>query len=240
MLAGCAGIAQVQQDAPKPFPFREKLNYLVEWRLITAGTAQIDISPLGTNWQTKLNIQSAGMVTKLYRVEDNYRALTNEKFCGLNVTLEAQEGKRHRLSSLQFDNSKHKLQFEERDLLRNSINSRVLDIAPCTHEVLGALGHLRSLRVEPGNTVMIPITDGKKMVMARIEAQAKEKVAVGNKTYEAIRYEAFLFDNVLYSRKGRLWIWMTDDAARVPLQIRVRLGFPIGNITLTLDKEERS
>jgi hypothetical protein len=212
----------------------------VEWRLITAGTAQIDISPLGTNWQTKLNIQSAGMVTKLYRVEDNYRALTNDKFCGVNVMLDAQEGKRHRLSSLQFDNGKRKLQFEERDLIRNSVNSRVLDIAPCTHEVLGALAYLRVLRVEPGKTVMLPITDGKKMVMARIEAQAKEKVEVDNKSYEAIRYEAFLFDNVLYTRKGRLWIWMTDDAARIPVQLRVRLGFPIGNITLTLDKEERS
>ena len=53
-----------------------------------------------------------------------------------------------------------------------------------------------------------------------------------------IRYEAFLFDNVLYQRKGRLWLWMTDDVSRLPVQIRVRLAFPIGNITLMLDKDE--
>lgn len=239
LMAGCVTDAEVQQAPPKPFPYRDKLEYRVEWRLITAGTAQIEISPIGTNWQTKLDLESAGMVTKLYRVSDNYRALTSDKFCGINATLDAQEGKRHRFSSLSFDNSKHKLQFEERDLVKNSVTSKVSDIAPCTHEVIGALSALRMMRVEPGKTIVLPISDGKKTVMARIEAQAKETVKLDNNTYQTIRYEAFLFDNVLYSRKGRLWIWMTDDASRLPVQIRVRLGFPIGNITLMLDKEER-
>jgi hypothetical protein len=238
-MAGCATDAEVQQAPPKPFPYRDKLEYRVEWRLITAGTAQIEISPIGTNWQTKLDLESAGMVTKLYRVSDNYRALTSDKFCGINATLDAREGKRHRFSSLSFDNSKHKLQFEERDLVKNSVTSKVSDIAPCTHEVIGALSALRMMRLEPGKTIVLPISDGKKTVMARIEAQAKETVKLDNNTYQTIRYEAFLFDNVLYSRKGRLWIWMTDDASRLPVQIRVRLGFPIGNITLMLDKEER-
>jgi hypothetical protein len=75
--------------------------------------------------------------------------------------------------------------------------------------------------------------------MARIESQAKETLKINNNTYDTVRYEAFLFDNVLYQRKGRLWIWMTEDPAHVPVQIRVRLGFPIGSITLTLDKREQ-
>jgi hypothetical protein len=104
---------------------------------------------------------------------------------------------------------------------------------------MGALSALRMMRVEPGKTVMVPITDGKKTVMARIDAQARETVDIDGKKFQAIRYEAFLFDSVLYQRKGRLWLWMTDDASRLPVQIRVRLGFPIGNITLTLDKDER-
>jgi hypothetical protein len=234
-----ASIAGIQQFPPKPFPYREKLEYRVEWRLIMAGIARVDISPLGTNWQSKLNIESAGMLTRLYRVSDNYRTLTSDRFCGINATLDAQEGKRHRFSTLSFDNSKRKVQYEERDLVRNKVVSKDTDVAPCTHEILGALSALRMMRVEPGKSVMLPITDGKKTVMARIEAQAKENIEIDNKTYQTVRYEAFLFDNVLYQRKGRLWLWMTDDASRLPIQIRLSLGFPVGNILLTLDNNER-
>jgi hypothetical protein len=232
-------IAQVQQAAPKPFPFHEKLAYRVEWRLITAGLAQVEISPLGPNWQTRLHLESAGMVNRLYRVNDTYRSLTDGQFCGINSNLEAQEGKRHRLTTLTFDNAKRQLQYEERDLIRNTTASKQISIAPCTHEILGALAALRIMKPEPPKTVLMPITDGKKTVMARIEAQAKETLKLDGKTYQTVRYEAFLFDNVLYQRKGRLWVWMTDDAAHVPVQIRVRVGFPIGSITLTLDKDEQ-
>ena len=232
-------VAEIKQYPPKPFPYREKLEYTVEWRLITAGTAKIELEPIGNNWETKLGIESGGMVTRLYRVGDQYRALTSDKFCGINTTLDAEEGKRHRLSRLTFDNSKRQVEFEEHDLMRNKVTTKVTDVAPCTHEILGALSALRMMRVEPGKTVMVPITDGKKTVMARIDAQARETVDIDGKKFQAIRYEAFLFDNVLYQRKGRLWLWMTDDASRLPIQIRVRLGFPIGNITLTLDKDER-
>lgn len=231
--------AEIKQYPPKPFPYREKLEYSIEWRLITAGTAQIDIAPIGPNWETKLNIQSAGMVTRLYRVDDAYRALASNQFCGIHATLDAQEGKRHRFSSLGFDSGKKKVTYEERDLVKNKTTTKITDIAPCTHEIVGALSAVRMMHVEPGKTVMLPITDGKKTVMARVEAQQKETIEIDKQKFQTIRYEAFLFDNVLYRRKGRLWVWMTDDASRLPVQIRVRLGFPIGNITLTLDKDER-
>lgn len=234
----CTGRAQ---QAPKPFPYHEKLEYRIEWRLITAGTATVDISPVsGSIWQTKLNIESAGMVSRLYRVNDSYRAITNDKFCGVNANLDAQEGKRHRLSTLNFDNAKHKLRYEDRDLVANKVVSKTVDIPPCTHEITGALASLRLIHLDPGATTMLPITDGKKTVMARVQAQDRETVTIDQHTYHTIRYEAFLFDNVLYRRKGELWIWMTDDTARVPVQIRVRLGFPIGNILLSLVKDEHN
>jgi hypothetical protein len=91
----------------------------------------------------------------------------------------------------------------------------------------------------PGKSATISVTDGKKVAKARIEAQANENVSVEGKTYKTVRYEAFLFDNVLYKRRGRLFIWMTDDSERLPVQLRVQLGFPIGNITLGLVKQER-
>jgi len=239
LLSVTAGALFAQPNPAAPFPYPEKLDYHIEWRLITAGMANIDISRTSAStWETKLKLQSAGFVTKMYRVDDSYRALTDGNFCGATAILDAQEGKRHRLTTLNFNNARRKLAYDEKDLIRNKVTTKELDIAPCTHEIAGALSALRMLRLDAGKTATIPVSDGKKMVAARIEGQEREPIVIGKTTYHTIRYEAFLFDNVLYQRKGRLWIWMTDDASRLPVQIRVRLAFPIGNITLMLDKNE--
>ena len=79
----------------------------------------------------------------------------------------------------------------------------------------------------------------KKIAYAKVEAQAKENISVDGKQYATVRYEPFIFDEVLYRRKGRLLIWMTDDADHVPVQMRFQMGFPIGSITLELEKHEK-
>jgi hypothetical protein len=104
--------------------------------------------------------------------------------------------------------------------------------------VVGALFYLRTLNLEPGQSTQIPVSDGKKSVMAKVEAQEREDVKTPDGTFKTIRYEAYLFDNVLYRRSAHLNIWLTDDRRKLPVQIRVRLQFAIGSITLQLEKHE--
>ena len=56
--------------------------------------------------------------------------------------------------------------------------------------------------------------------------------------FPTVRYEIFLMNGVIYQRKGRVLVWFTDDARRVPVQIRVVLPFFFGSVTLQLEKEE--
>lgn len=222
------------------FPFAQKLTYRIEWRLITAGSATMAITSPGSNqWQTKLDIQSAGLMNRLYRVMDTYYVATDGKFCGVNATLKAEEGKRKAETRLVFDQARHELRFDEHDEVNNVNKHQELDIPPCTHEITGALTSLRTLIIEPGKSVNLPISDGKKLANARVESQAREKIVIDGKTYQTVRYEAFLFDNVLYRRKGRLLLWMTDDSERLPVQMRLQMGFPIGNVSIILEKESR-
>jgi hypothetical protein len=99
---------------------------------------------------------------------------------------------------------------------------------------------LRTLNLQPGQTTQVAVSDGKKSVLARVEAQQREDIKTPAGSFKTIRYEAFLFNDVLYRRYGHLYIWLTDDARKLPVQIRVRLQFAIGTITLQLDKEEKT
>jgi len=233
-------IGSAWDDSPK-YPYPEKLVYRIEWHLVTAGTATFDLSEVKANdWKINLELESAGIVSRLYRVLDNYTAFSDGEFCAANSVLDAQEGKRHRVTHLNFDSAKNEVHYNERDVLANKDTSKTLDVYPCTREVAGALATLRMMDLPPGKSATIAVTNGKKAAKARIDAQSTETITVEGKTYRTIRYEAFLFDNVLYKRKARLFIWMTDDEAHLPVQLRVQLGFPVGNITLGLVKEERT
>jgi hypothetical protein len=84
------------------------------------------------------------------------------------------------------------------------------------------------------------VSDGKKTVSAKVEVQEREQIKVPAGMFKTIRCEAFLFNGNLYRRPGHLYVWLTDDARKLPVRIQVRLHFTIGTITLQLEKEERT
>jgi hypothetical protein len=84
------------------------------------------------------------------------------------------------------------------------------------------------------------MSDGKKFANVKVEAQEREQVNTPAGSFKAIRHEIFMFNNVLINRKARMFVWLSDDAQRLPVQLRVRLQFLVGTITLQLEKEERN
>jgi hypothetical protein len=225
-----------------PLPAAEKLNYSVEWRLITAGkvhfewnTATLENNPA---WRTKVHLESTGMVSKLFKVNDDYTSTLTEDLCAVDSLLNAQEARRRRETRVSFDRAARKASYRETDLNINAtVAAQEIDVPACVHDVFGALYLLRTMRMDPGQTVQIPVSDGKKSVSAKVEAQAREVVKTPGGSYKTIRYEAYLFNNVLYRRPAHLYIWLSDDARKLPVQIRVKMQFTIGTITLQLEKE---
>ena len=220
-------------------PARETLAYTIEWRLITAGRATVQWVSTGSDAQINLRVESVGLVSKLFRVEDDYRANMGAGLCAQAVQLTSQEGSRERETKITFDYANHRADYLERDRVKNAVLlARETDIPPCVHEIIGGLYHLRTLNLEPGQSAQVPLTDGKKSVMAKVEAQQREEVKTPAGTFKTIRYEAYVFDNVLYRRPAHLYVWLTDDRRKLPVEIRVRMQFAIGTITLQLEKHE--
>lgn len=227
---------------PQSQPRGERFQYKVEWRLIQAGTAKVAISgDANRGSQADVQLFSSGLVSKLFKVNDIYRANLAEHFCATSTRMDAEEGRRHRVTDVKFDRQAKHATYVERDALKNAVVvAKEVDTPDCVHEVLGGLLKLRTITMELGQSVTIPFSDGKKFVQARIEAQQREEISTPAGKFKAMRYEAYLFNNVFYQRSGRLFVWITEDARRLPVQIRVRLPIHIGTISLILEKEEHS
>jgi len=245
LLAVSAAPIGAQGDgiSGRPLQNTETLHYSIEWRLITAGDAQMKLTPVDgaatPTWRATVHLESAGLVSKLYKLNDNYAVRFEDPFCSMDSSLDAQEGKKHHDTKVLYDRAHQSATYVERDVLKNTtIANKQIQVPSCVADVITGLYKLRSMHLEPGQSTQIPTSDGKKSAMVRIEAQEREEIKNRLGNFKTIRYEAYLFNGVIYSKKASMQLWLTDDARRLPVQIRARMAFPIGNITLELEKEE--
>ncbi|MGD0775351.1 MAG: DUF3108 domain-containing protein [Candidatus Solibacter sp.] len=235
----CATLAFSQSSG---LPAKETLYYSIDWRLFTAGKARIELTAgqPRPGYQATLHMESTGIVSKLFKVEDDYSANMDSAWCAQTLQMTTHEGNRLRETTIAFDGEAKKASYLERDRARNNaiVLSRETEIPPCVHDVIGGLFFVRTLNLEPGQSTQVPVSDGKKSVMVKVEAQAREDVKTPDGTFKTIRYEAYLFDGVLYKRSAHVNLWVSDDRRKLPVQIRVRMTFTIGTINLQLEKHE--
>lgn len=217
-------------------PSSERLTFNIEWRLIEAGTAVIETD----KQRAQLKLESAGLVSTLFKVHDLYTVNFDEPFCATSALMDSFEGKRHHETKVTYDRSANRATYLERDMLKEIVlHSGQIATPNCVQEVITAFMKLRTMNVPPGQSAQIPMSDGRKSAAVKVEAQEREDVKTPAGSFKAVRYEANMLNGVIYSRKGRAFVWLSDDERHLPVQIRLRMPFPIGTVTLQLAKEER-
>jgi hypothetical protein len=215
----------------------ERLSFDAEWRLIRAGTAELTWTG---RQQAQLKLRSVGLVAKLIRIEDAYDASFDAAQCALANKMVSNEGNRQREADAAYDVAGKKATYLEKDLRKNAVVRRAeIDTPGGVLDVIGALHALRQRKLEPGQSFTLPVSDGKKFINARVECQEKEVIKTKAGTFQTMRCEAFLMNGELYGRKGRLFLWISEDERRLPVQVRVQMPFYIGTMTITLEKVEK-
>ncbi|HEY3835922.1 MAG TPA: DUF3108 domain-containing protein [Bryobacteraceae bacterium] len=229
---------------PGILPAKETLDYDIEWRLGTAGHAKLEwyaTTPrIHMGYESKLHLESAGLVSRLYKVSDLYTVEMTPTLCAESTVMTSHEGSRNRETRVNYNSAARKANYVERDLTKNTIFSqKEIQIPGCVYDVLGGLFALRAIRLEPGHATEFHMSDGKKSVAAKVEAEKREEIKTDAGTFKTVRYQAYLFNDVLFRRSAHLYIWLSDDNRKMPVQIQIRLAIAIGTITFKLAKEEK-
>ena len=215
----------------------EKRTYAIEWRLIRAGTMTLEYG----RTHATMHLESAGIVSSLFKVEDTYDIDYQEPYCATSSVFNTKEGKRQHQTHVTYDRAGNRAFLVERDLLKNKvILEDSVEIPNCTSDVVGALLRLRGMNIEPGQSTQVPVSDGRRAAHVKIQAQEREEVKTPSGNYQTVRYQADLMNGVVYTRKGKVDVWMTGDERRLAVQIRVRMSFPVGTVTLQLEKMEHA
>ncbi len=215
----------------------ESLQYAAEWRLIRAATVQLQVKDSAGGREARLQLRSTGLISTFFPLDDLYVAQLGKDLCAAGSMLTAKEGSRSRETKVTYNSQRRKANYVERDLKKNTVVlAHEIDTPACVHDIVGGLYFMRTLSIPVGRSAEVPVSDGKKSVMARVEAQKRETVTTPAGKFNAVRYEVFLFNGVLFGRSGVMYVWLSDDDRRLPVQIQVRLQFYIGTITLQLEK----
>jgi hypothetical protein len=223
--------------SPSSFTLSEETyTFDAEWRIWTAGKVTLAVSREGTEHRVIGTAESQGVVSMLYPVHDQFQALYDPKtFCSVSLRKHTEEGFHKRDTMISYNYSRKKSVLDETNLKTKEAKHVENDIPGCVTDVISGLMYLRSLPLIPGTTYTFPLNDGGKTVDVVAKVEAKETIKVPAGTFQTVRVSP---ENATPSAqsKGKIWIWYTDDARRIPVQMRGKMFW--GTLTLKLEKIE--
>jgi len=203
----------------------EHLSFNVGWEFINAGSATMDILP-GANggWQVKTFARTNKALDIFKKVRDY---ITAEGICV--------DG--HMQSTL-FDANLHERKYKAQkrtDFLwqsnqvthtQNKITEH-FDVPAGHLSVIDAFLAVRGLKLIPGQTVNIPVFDSRKQYEIEVNVAAKREILKtpwGEKV-SCIIVKPKLKTAGIFTNKGEMTLWMTDDERHIPIKMMAKIKF---------------
>ncbi len=223
------------EEYPLPFKEGENLVFDISWMTVVAGEGKLHVKKrLDYNGSDvlKINIssKSTGWVRKLHKVDDTtFTYFDIDKRYSHMADIRISEGRYRKHKVITFDQKSHKALYKV-----NAKEPKEFDIAPNSQDALSALYFLRTMRGKllVGKTVLIPMFDDKKKYMLEVEVLRKERIKLTQGMVDTIVVQPFLKSEGVFQRKGKMWIWLTDDEFLTPVKIRSKIL--IGSFYATL------
>jgi hypothetical protein len=218
------------------FPAHETLTFTVDWRVFTGGTAVFHLEQQGDQLHVSATADTVGAVNMLFPVVDRFQSAMNTKTgCSSIFSKQIQEGRRKISSDLTLDSHAGRQTEVEKNLVKGTQKTQSSSIPACVTDSLSGIFYAASQRLVVGQDVGFPLADAMRTVTVIMKVEGKEEIKTPAGTFETIRVQPTAEEGVVKNR-GNIWIWYTDDARHIPVQIRARLFW--GTITFHLQGVE--
>ncbi len=187
------------------------------------------------------DVKSEGWFHKLFNLEFHFRLETlveRDTFSVLKSTKLDEQGKRIRTSEAVFDHKAKQVQWTEINPKDPQASPRVVNspLEGHVHDIMSAIYFLRTQPLEPGKRFEISLSDSGQVypVPITVVAEPKRMKTVLGKV-PVVRLDVELFGEArAVEGDGRMSIWMTTDARRIP--VRGRVSTDLGTIDIKLKK----
>ena len=247
LTASISATPQAQNTAALPridstpteyvFPAKETLHYEVDWRVFPAGTASIHLELQGDVMRVTGEGETIEALNLLFRVSDKFQSSFDRKTgCSYGFSKQIVEGKRQVNTDLKFDYSQHKSTQVEKNLVSGITKHEEAQIPGCVTDLMSGIFYAASQPIQVGQSFQMPLADALHTLPVTMKALSREEIKTPSGTYQTIRVQPTA-DSGVVKNKGEIWIWYSDDARHLPVQMRARLFW--GTLTMRLSSIEQ-
>ena len=253
------GAALQAADVPVRLPFAPREELVYEGEFTKSLLRSVDIAelrftatlePVGTTGQPQekgeagkslrltVDAVSKGLLRKLFGLRFRQRIESRvdpASFSVLQTTKLDEQGDRRRTSEAVFDRTAGKVVWTERDPNNPTKEPRVVssDFSGAVQDLASIFYFLRTQTLAPGQNLEITISDSGRIFRVPVKVIEKKRMKSVLGQVSVIRVEADIFgEGRLIHGRGKMAIWFTDDARRIP--VRARISNEMGTLDIKL------
>lgn len=223
-----------------PFPEGERLEYHLRWNFIRVGTAVL-LRNTDTIFEEKpclhftMTARTYGIADKIFKVRDRIDSYTDTRLYNtLHYKQRQLEGKTNRDIVVHFDHEKQLAHYSN----HGKPNKEPLKIRAGILDPFSIVYALRSRKLEIGDHLNLPATDGKKIIDVKVRVLKRETIEVPAGKFRALVLAPSTKDlrGVFEKTKNsKIEIWVSDNGLYYPLRVKskVIVGSFIGELEKT-------
>jgi hypothetical protein len=242
LAAALVALASLREPVALPFGPGERVTLKITYARLLAGRATASVSEGEVDGRKVLRFvttaRSQGFFAWLFRFRVNDHTAADwdpESGCSLAIEKHLREGRAERDQRVRFDPVAGVAEVEDR-----KIAEKRFEVEPCSLDVLSAFFVTRLRGVPEQGELTLPVFDNGKRYRLAVRFLGRERLDLpspfGKKTPTIVVEPLLLEGTGLFVKEGRLKIWLTDDARRVPVRMRSKVA--IGSVSADLEKYE--
>jgi hypothetical protein len=224
-------------QAPLPFGPGERIVFKISYAHLRGGRATVSVEgePASPVLRFIAEAKSEGFFAWLFRfkVEDRTVARFDPgNGCSLGIEKHLREGRAARDQVVVIDPATGVATVQDKKVKQDRF-----ELEPCILDVLSALYAARIKGIPEKEPLMLPVFDNGKRYVLRVRFLKRDRLDLPpplGKDVPTVVVEPQLAEGSgLFVKEGRLILWLTDDARRIPVRMKSRVA--IGSVGADLE-----
>ena len=217
------------------FPIPERLEFDVSYAGITAGRVVQEVTAAEGEVHIVSTARSADWLKLFFPVDDRIESVLIRGAPPLSIGVPKFYRERIREGWTRFHKEavfdRDTMEVHTKDFLNKSETTQKITVQ--TYDTLSSFFFFRSiLPMQVGKSYFIEIFDCKRLWNTEVQVLRHEQVETPLGIFKTVLIKPIMKFEGIFARTGDMFIWLTDDERRIPVQMKSKVR--IGNITATL------
>ena len=226
-----SGVLDTLPDVAEPFRAGESLRFSVQYGFIHAGTAWLEVPEVSDwnahrAWRLVARAESNRFFDKFYRVRIRIESLWDQdaRF-SWHYFEDRHEGGHTYNDSMLYEPDSLRMLYK---------NGQSFAVPGPVQDALSSFYLTRFRALPIGGRVAFDYHASRKTAVMEVRVLGREKVKTPAGTFKCVVVEPLLKAGGIFKNNGRLVIWLTDDARRMPVLMRSKVA--IGSVKVVLQE----